>query len=134
MNTTHNAIIEALVKSRVLLTPPENFTIGAYARTITGIPVPAHDDGASCFCMLGAILHVIGPNCEMPACGTPDPLYGEVVQQLIIQLRTVTVNHDGPHSSIAMYSDSSSHAEVMALFDSTITRLKADVVSNDLVV
>ena len=123
----HTTLLDTLVDCRALITPPENFTKNAYAKDTIGIPVSATDKSATCFCLLGSAMRVIGynPNCRKHVDGNQYVMYSEVVVQLQRQLRLTTDISD-EYMGVARYSDSSTHEEVMTLLDNTIARLKLE--------
>lgn len=133
MNTTHTALIEALVKSRALINLPENFTTRTYARAMNGSATSVHSATATCFCLLGSVMRTTGYDYDSFDRGLPYKLYFEARSCLDKQLQTIRRTYSlNPQHCIAEYSDTSSHADVLSLLDATISRLKADTVQSEI--
>jgi hypothetical protein len=52
--------LETLTKARSLLSDPEHWTRGFYAKTKDGMHTMPDDASAFCFCLRGAVHHVLG--------------------------------------------------------------------------
>jgi len=101
---------EILTAARSLISKPENWTQGEYARDSSGERVSEHDQDAVCFCTIGALLkaeHALNIYISAFARNHPSINY----------LKTFL------NGSVADYNDSSTHAEVLELFDKAIAEL-----------
>lgn len=94
---------EALAAARKLIDTPEKWCQNSYATTIKGRPTRPLDASAKCFCSAGACLVATG-NLYSPARDALDRLVAET------------------HRSVVTFNDhhSTTHADVMALFDRAI--------------
>lgn len=97
--------------ARAKISDPQNWTQGAEARDENGIAVLATRPNASCFCVLGACISACDGWLVAPA--------------LISELGTQI----GPGMSVVGFNDqpSTTHADVLALFDGAIARLRTQV-------
>ena len=100
--------LDVLKAARVRITKPEHWTQGVLARDANGdqLELP-RDVNATCWCAVGAL----------SAQSFGSALYGDALDALRCTL---------PGSSFAIgdYNDEHTHAEVLALFDTTINRLE----------
>ena len=105
-----NILVENLKAARALIDTPEKWTKGAYGRTADHSPTSYRDPRAVCHCMLGA-LRSIGP---------ADWLRQE---ELVEDVMTGY----GHHSHIPTFNDAptTTHADVLAVFDMAIERAEA---------
>lgn len=99
-------VLEALKAARELISVPERWTQGVYARGPDGRPVHPDDPEATCFCALGAVLRV-GGKCRWDK--FVNPLY----------IETECTQH-----TVAGVNDDLGHPAVMALFDRVIAKLE----------
>ena len=99
--------LEVLKAARELISRPEAWTQGVWARDASGEKVLSTSREAVCWCALGAVTR--------SACNA---LEQEVA---FTELRQGTTGFGG----IGDFNDQSSHGEVLALFDRAIVRLEA---------
>lgn len=100
--------VEVLKAARSLLSEPDRWTQGTYARDADGKAVPPSDPAAVCFCIHGAILHVA-------------PSYPDMQTRL----EAVKALADSLWVSLVMFNDKRGRTqrEVVALFDVAIAGL-----------
>lgn len=99
-----------LTAGRRLISDPGKWTVGAAARTATGLYLSSGSDAdATCWCSYGAIQKVAG----------------DLVEAEVIVLRAVVRAYAGDYSAtIVTFNDSHSHKEVMAVWDLAIDAVK----------
>ena len=99
-------MLETLKDVRALIERPEHWTTEVYARDAYGSEVDAHDSGAVCWCLLGAV--------------------SKIVEDDIVLSHTVTsallLTGEGEIQSLSWFNDDFGHARVLALIDRTIKR------------
>ena len=95
---------------RELLTPPERWTKGAYARDSKGRIIFGDDKKAVCFCTIGAHQHVLGDG---------DSWYSDDVDSMFerIGIQIVSEWNDDP---------STTHADILAKLDEAIAVARAE--------
>lgn len=104
---------EAIIAVRELISDPKRWTQGVYARRIKDDPIFHHSvtpqsKDATCWCMLGAVIKV---------CSSDSVSFETDVTKTIESLMPTQFG------GIAKFNDSHTHAEVLALLDSTIEKL-----------
>ena len=104
-------ISDVLIKAKTLIQDPENWTQGVLARDNLYEPVPATSRNAVCFCTYGAVDRALGLENSIQ--------YHEVTRLL----RKVCAAISGS-SMVAVYNDTHTHPEVLALFDKAIELAK----------
>ena len=97
--------LETLRAARQLITDPTKWTQEEAARDEAGRGVMAYGEGAVCWCALGAIRNVVGSN---------DDAFDLVFD---------TFRDKAKVKLVAVYNDTHTHAEVLALFDAAIAEL-----------
>lgn len=116
MNNSHliTKSSELLRAAKAVISNPRHFTTGVLARDTDGHSVMPDNEKAVCFCSVGALSKVTPPTREA----------GELNDQAFIYLIKVVkpLNYIG----VADYSDSHTHAEVMAMWDAAIALAVAD--------
>jgi len=100
---------EILKAARTLISKPENWTQRAFARTKLGGGGVATSYRAVCFCTVGGLVKAIH---DLEITGEEHPL-----SKLITYLETFITGE------VADFNDSSTHAEVLELFDKAIAEL-----------
>jgi hypothetical protein len=96
---------QLLIQAKALITDPEHWTQGVYARTHKdGQDTNSYHPEAVCFCSLGALHRV-----------TKDPLTFEAYYMAKRRLSKAM-----GHQSIAGFNDTHPHAEVMVAWDEAI--------------
>ena len=121
----HNAIIDALIKSRAIIALPENFTTGTYARAKNGSATSVHSATATCFCLVGSVMRTTGYDHESIN-STEFVLYNQTLYRLERQLQATMAGQNRiAKQGIAEYSDTSHHSDVLSLLDNTIASMKA---------
>lgn len=94
---------QTLIAARALIEKPENWTRRALARDVDNISLTADDPDAICFCAIGAIRKIANSTKEE-----------EFALEKLRQLDVVT------SVGVAIYNDTHTHAEVLAMFDLAI--------------
>jgi len=100
---------DVLVKARELIAEPARWTTGGFARDRRGDSTDWLSPTATCWCAAGAIAAVdVVPGWRSEAVGA--------------------LAHEAgvARGNVGVFNDSHSHAEVIALFDRTIARLRAE--------
>jgi hypothetical protein len=105
--------VEVLEAARSLIAAPERWTQNWVARDADGAAVEFRDTTATCFCSVGAIMRTVR-DLNLPRHGVDDPIYDSVML-----LRANTGKF-----SVASFNDMSTHEQVLAVFDKTITQTK----------
>lgn len=100
---------ENLIRAKALITDPEKWTQGAYARDANGCIVPPDDPSAVCYCSIGAI----------GALGLPCNELENTIDYLYVSIG----------KPISDFNDGDTHADVMAAWDKAIE--KAGEIEND---
>lgn len=95
--------LEVLRKARELISKPEHWTRHKYARDVRGLPAPVHDEAAFCFCALGALRKVNNKHSDF--CRPATVLASALPESI---------------TSVSVFNDTRTHAEVLALFDKAI--------------
>lgn len=102
---------------RDLLSDPKRFTVGAFARNASGIPVGPRDEGAVCWCLLGAIR-------KLETDWQPG-------SDLYIQLREKLTPRLAGGRSVATWSDVNGHDAVIKLLDEMLEADEVAEVASD---
>lgn len=97
--------LDVLKAAKQLISTPERWTAGSYARDKSGVPVLSVSTKAACWCAIGA-------------CAAVEP---DVLTGAFEALKSVV-----PGNSISKFNDhpSTTHADVMAAFDRAIAKLE----------
>ncbi|MCA3080557.1 MAG: hypothetical protein ING71_17415 [Rhodocyclaceae bacterium] len=98
--------LETLKAARQLISDPAKWTHGWLARDADGNVSHIGEKDAACWCSMGAIFHVDGP--ERPNSYAALQLLGAAIGG----------------KSVARFNDTRTHAEVLALFDAAIAELE----------
>lgn len=107
--------VDFIKAARALITTPENWTTGVFARNAALDEVDPTDETATCFCALGALAKVANDN--------------HLNSHRIIQKMYAYTDTYG--KSIASFNDVFGHAEVLRMFDAVTTELEnADAPGN----
>lgn len=106
---------DLIISARKVIEKPENWTTQYYARDADNEMCSIESANAVCFCSLGALRKVLYNNGGMDIFGRQDFLYDTAAGFL----KAVAGIGD-----VADYNDNHTHAEVLALFDKTITDLE----------
>jgi len=103
---------EVLRAARELISVPERWTQGAFARAANGNPIGCLTDNATCFCSSGAILRG-APNC-----------YDHIRAAAFDTLEWAMGVRQDSDENIATFNDAEgrTHAEVLERFDRAIAR------------
>jgi hypothetical protein len=104
---TLKAARQTLKAARQLITDPAKWTQNAFARDKNGKMISPTNNGAVCFCALGAIRFV-----------TKEPK----ITVADIFLNAVSNSKNG--EDLDTFNDTHTHAEVLALFDAAIAELE----------
>lgn len=94
--------LEVLKAGRNLISDPQKWVQGTYAKNIDGWPIYGNNAAAVCFCSIGAVQHVTG-------------MCHNIETETVCE---VLSNAAGMH--IAYYNDAHSHEEVLAVWDRAI--------------
>ena len=115
----NTVVLKILQDARALISKPERWTQGAFARTVDGISVHAWSNHATRFDAVGALMRSIDY-----AIGKQNHIL--LVNNAVNALRAVMFIGDvgckHPVEAMFAYNDTHSHAYVLALFDSAIAR------------
>lgn len=103
------SVADILVEARKLIEKPENWTQGENARNDRGRHCMIDDPLAACWCMQGAIIKSAGPTEFTATRKAIDAFIGTIAEY-------ITAYNDNPDRT---------HPEVLAAFDSAITRARA---------
>lgn len=107
-------VVEILKEAKSLIDTPEKWTKETYARSTSGGVISEHEDGAVCFCSLGAFFRVAK---------SADVVYMDSGWDILIK----AVKLIKPTAySVATFNDNHTHAEVMAMWDKAIELAAAD--------
>lgn len=106
--------LEILKAARELISVPERWTQGAYARDNQGAPCATTSDEATCFCVRGAVRRV-----------SYSPFVNINFAARIAAYKAL--EEAGEDGRLACWQDAPerTHAEVLARFDTAIARLEA---------
>lgn len=107
---------EILKAARALITSPDNWTQGSYARNAIGLTTLIASGEACRFCSLGAIeriMHISRDNLRR----NRDVAAGDVRKCLV---QAIYKYQGGVKSTIARFNDHHTHSEVLAVFDLAI--------------
>ncbi|MGV2110128.1 DUF6197 family protein [Agrobacterium salinitolerans] len=104
--------VQILKEARALIADGGKWTQGAFARNSLGEKVDPSEEGAVCFCAIGALAKAAGanPESELPA------------ENLLV---TEMLELDA-RECIPEFNDSHTHADVLALFDRAIARAESE--------
>lgn len=98
------SVKEILIKAKELINTPEKWMQEDY-----------HNDDKTCFCTIGAVAHVSGV-CNGSAVKCPATDY----------LRNAVESELKQFDTVAVYNDTHTHADVMAMFDKAIEAAAKD--------
>lgn len=101
--------VEVLEAARDLISQPERWTQGVYARSATDVPSDVESMEACKFCSVGAVLRV---------CGLASRDAMSPGQRALVALGGVT--------HILRFNDKHTHSEVLDAFNKAIGRAKAE--------
>lgn len=104
--------LQILKDARALIADEKNWTKDAFARNSSGEKVDPTNEGAVCFCAIGALAKAAGvnPEGELPA---ENLLVSEMLEW-------------DARDSIPDFNDSHPHADVLTLFDRAIARAESE--------
>ena len=102
-------VTEILIEARELISDPERWTQGVYARDAQGIFTDWDSPEAVSWCVTGAIAKVVRSVQESKGD------YNALVMSALDKLRCA-IGHDG----VTAFNDAHNHAEVLAAFDKAI--------------
>ena len=111
-----NEVLSVLKGARELLSDPERWTRGAFARDRKGGPVTPFNPRACQWCVTGAINATSSIGCACANRGAALALWKTLVER-------------GDHTRlVAQFNDDpcTAHADVLALLDATIERLEGE--------
>ena len=103
-------LLAVLTKARDLISAPESWTKGQYARDASGEAVVPTSPAAVCFCSWGALDRAVG--------GMFTPKATEAVRLIIVGLE-----REDDYGALSRFNDAlgTSHADVLEAFDNAIT-------------
>lgn len=118
--------IDILTKARELIAEPKRWTKHRAASVSpTGPTLKPNDPNAACWCAVGACAKAVGKDLTVPK----DSAWGDPEVRMAIYglMETVTAQHGAFYSSLPDFNDSPSttHAEILDVFDRTITRFES---------
>lgn len=99
-----NAVHELLTRAQDVIRDPANWIQGEFAIDATGHIIAPEDEGASCFCSLGALMHA-------------EPVLTDTRTEARRMLTHASRLLDHPEIGIPEFNDNHTHAEVMAMWD-----------------
>ncbi len=100
---------EILTEARSLITDPDNWTQGSYAKDAEGVAVSIWSNKATCWCALGALY--------------------SFNEDALLDIPADTLNTLRPHilsQGIVTFNDNHTHEEVLAAFDKAIEGCKEE--------
>jgi hypothetical protein len=101
---------EHLVAIRALLTPFDQWTQGASARTANGMLTQIESDGATCWCLFGATCKTLPPTAQ-------EEMYKNLLEVTMQVLIVAARNLGMPHRNVAETNDHD-----LFLLDATVGR------------
>ena len=115
-----SALVTNLKALRELLTPPDRWTRGEYARNASGVRTMPTAKDAQCFCLSGAMSRVALRDGTLVA----NAYYLALRDALADSLPNKDpISRNNP---LVAFNDIASHEEVLALIDKTITKVEAN--------
>lgn len=106
MASVSNPVVKVLKKAKKLIADPRHWIKGRYATTKTGRPVASWEEGAECFCAMGAVIRASGAHYDAEQQPPADFLRKAAPRSL-----TVPQFNDRPETT---------HTDVMVMFDKAI--------------
>lgn len=113
-----SAAVVALRAAKQIISNPERWTCGEYARTSTGHYVGVENPSAVSFCSIGALAI---------ACGTSVKLAEETEAYTFLANASIEQGYNWPHD----LNDKGGHAKAMAMFDRAIALAEAAQLPQD---
>lgn len=105
------SVLTNLVAVRELIADPVNHTTKVYARDTWGFPVDPRDPEASCFCTIGAVIHVTEGQDRIVAYLTEDAIY-DAVKAYEYGASAVAINDEWGHmGALAILDDAIAREE-----------------------
>lgn len=105
-------VSELLIKARSVISCPEKWTQGAFAKDIDQVGVAVSDTSAVCFCSLGAIFYV-------------DVLQGAVAGYILQGNAMSALSKAMGDSGVTIYNDTHTYEEVIEKWDIAIKNTQA---------
>lgn len=103
-------LVEAnLVAARSLISDPDHWTTGAFARAESGRATGYRTPGAVCFCSLGSVKRTAKT---------------EVISDKTALVLWQWVVENSDHEAVEPFNDNSNHTEVLAMFDGTLEAVR----------
>lgn len=102
---------EILIKAKAIISNPDKWTQGAFARNYDGEEVSPISSQAVCFCSIGALKASVGKD------------QSEVTMFYLVNARDYLMKAT-PDGYIAVFNDEHTHEEVMAVWDKAIKLAK----------
>lgn len=109
-------VVEALKQGKSLISKPETWTQGAFARHKDGHPVPEFSCNAASWCSLGALAKA--------ACADDDTENYTFNAAATLLRRALKM---GAVTDLAKFNDTHTHAEVMAMWDKAIAIAESEL-------
>lgn len=106
----NNDLIDRYKAVRKLISLPERWTQGEYAKDVQGYPVKPKTMEAVCFCTLGALERVAHDRVER-----------RQMQKYLTRIATEETGLD-----LVELNDTSTHEEIIAFFDRAISKLETE--------
>ena len=115
---TDRRTLDALHIAKDLITAPENWSKGAYARDANDVSVEPHSDDAVKFCPKGALYSI-----------RSDYTYGYVCRAGMYLHEALPPCDEKPYAHVMDFNDRAEtcHADIIALFDSAIVAVHVDL-------
>jgi len=98
-------VLEILIEARALIEGPARWTQGCFARNQSWYPVSVNEGDASCWCSIGALRRV-----------------NRGLSPTVIEAESLLDRCSG--GDMVKFNDTSSHAEVLEVFDAAIERAR----------
>ena len=108
-----NDVTEVLTEARNLISEPEHWIQGVYARDAQGLPTDWGSPEAVCWCVTGAILKAAAAIQE------------QSIEHHALVMRSIKELMFGIDSNIYTFNDSHNHAEVLEMIGRAIEERKA---------
>ena len=106
--------LETLKAARQLITDPAKWTQGELARDAEGNVSYVGSESATCWCLMGAIFHVV--RADKPTAADARRSHSDAALELLSAANR--------KKSVVRFNDTHTHAEVLALFDAAIAELE----------
>lgn len=108
---------EILTQAKQLISDPDHWTTGWYARDSAGEKIHPTQNGATCFCSMGAVYRVVGHCAQAPESTSAFSALASAIDPQ---------KHNGYYNCIPVFNDFATHKEVMEMWDTAIKLAKEE--------